>query len=330
MSQSEFIREFGSVYEHSPWMAEQLYKQKLISGKDDCQTLTQAFQKLFLQQSKDKQLEVTKAHPDLAGKLAIGEQLTEHSNTEQRSAGLDQCSVQEFQQFNDFNKAYKAKFNFPFIKAVKGQNRQTILCEFEQRLNNSHQQEFETALDEINKIAAFRLQDWFDHNHYYILKPQPLTRQSFKPYGQVIELDDHQDIKAINYGQTNRFHDLADLNLNKDDGQPLFSIFRSKPISFPFQIKVIERHPLSSQLFYPLSEQPFLVLVANNVDKPDYTDLQLFVTNGRQGVNYAANTWHHYLLALDTVCDFIVLDRGGPEKNCEEYCLGQSIIIEKL
>ncbi len=163
-----------------------------------------------------------------------------------------------------------------------------------------------------------------------ILKPEPLTKQRFEPFGDVVELDDQRDIKTINYGQTDRFHDLANLNLNKNEGKPLFNIFRSKPISFPFEVKVIERHPLSSQLFFPLANIPFLVLVADNVDQPRSSDLRLFITNGKQGVNYAANTWHHYLLTLETVCNFVVIDRGGSEKNCEEHFFDQSIVIEKL
>ncbi len=164
MSRTEFIRAFGAIYEHSPWMAEKLYDTGLTSNHNKCENLTQAFQQLFSNQPKTRQLEVIKAHPDLAGKLAINNELSAHSSNEQNSAGLDQCSTEEFETFKHYNQNYKAKFDFPFIKAVKGQNRRTILKEFEQRLDNSYQQEFATALSEINKIADFRLQDWFDQH----------------------------------------------------------------------------------------------------------------------------------------------------------------------
>ncbi len=163
-----------------------------------------------------------------------------------------------------------------------------------------------------------------------ILTPILLTKEKFEPFGQVIELDQHNETKKINYGQTDRFHDLATLDLNQNNGRPIFNIFRSKPINLPFKVKVVERHPLSSQLFYPLTGSPFLVLVAPNVDKPNANDLQLFISNGRQGVNYAANTWHHYLLALNAVSDFVVIDRSGPEKNCQEHFFEQEIVIESI
>ena len=98
------------------------------------------------------------AHPDLAGKAAIKGELTEDSTTEQASAGIDQCSPDELAQFEGFNNRYKEKYDFPFIKAVKGSNRFEILAAFEERLQNDADAEFKTALDEINKIARFRLQ----------------------------------------------------------------------------------------------------------------------------------------------------------------------------
>ncbi len=166
MSQTEFVREFGGIYEHSEWMAEKLFSQNLSLEDDNPKTLTKRFNALFLQQDKKKQLAVIKAHPDLAGKLAVDNMLTKHSADEQQSAGLDRCSSEEFEKFTHLNQQYKDKFKFPFIKAVKGLTRQTILDEFTTRLDNPYAQEFTAAIDEINKIATFRLQDWFRKNHY--------------------------------------------------------------------------------------------------------------------------------------------------------------------
>ena len=161
-----------------------------------------------------------------------------------------------------------------------------------------------------------------------ILNPEPLTREAFKPFGDVIEVSSHTSAKQINYGLTQRFDDIANLDLLANEGRPLFNIFRSNPPGFPFRVEVIERHPLSSQLFYPLSNTPFLVLVAEGDHDPSISDLKLFITNGIQGINYNANIWHHYSLALDHPCDFIVVDRGGAGDNCQEYFLQEAVFLE--
>jgi ureidoglycolate lyase len=158
-----------------------------------------------------------------------------------------------------------------------------------------------------------------------LLKPEPLTEEAFAPYGDVIECSDRAEQRHINYGHTIRFHDLARLDLNAAQGKPIVSIFRSTPMDRPVPIKIMERHPLSSQAFYPLSDRPFLVVVAEKGDfNPDA--LKAFLANPTQGVNYHAGTWHHYSLALDDVSDFLVIDRGNiddsdPEENCDEISL---------
>ena len=154
------------------------------------------------------------------------------------------------------------------------------------------------------------------------LKPVPLTADSFRLYGDVIECADHALQKSINYGNTTRFHDLAALDLTAQGGRPLVSIFRSTPVPRPVAVKVMERHPLSSQAFYPLSQRPYLVVVAPAGDF-DVKNLAAFVAGAHQGVNYHKGTWHHYSLALDAVSDFLVIDRGGPEKNCDEVFLDE-------
>jgi ureidoglycolate lyase len=159
-----------------------------------------------------------------------------------------------------------------------------------------------------------------------ILIPEPLSAAAFAPYGDVIDCAAAREIRHINYGNTQRFHDLARLDLNGDGGQPLASIFRSKPLPRPISIKVMERHPLSSQAFYPLDNHPYMVVVAEAGDF-DPARLKAFIAGPKQGVNYARGTWHHYSLALDRVSEFLVIDRGGPEKNCDEVFLDSLDIV---
>lgn len=158
-----------------------------------------------------------------------------------------------------------------------------------------------------------------------ILKPAPLSAAAFAPYGDVIEAGQGAVKKIINYGNTIRFHDLARLDLNVDQGQPLVSIFRSTPLPHPIAVKVMERHPLSSQAFYPLGPNPYLVVVAERGEFSP-ANLKAFLARPGQGVNYHKGVWHHYSLALDGVSDFLVIDRGGPEKNCDEVFLDDGAV----
>jgi ureidoglycolate lyase len=161
-----------------------------------------------------------------------------------------------------------------------------------------------------------------------LLTPEPLTAAAFALYGDVLECATARELRNINYGNTQRFHDLARLDLTADSGTPLVSIFRSRPLPRPIAVKVMERHPMSSQAFYPLSDHPYMVVVAEPGGF-DAKKLRAFLAGPRQGVNYRKGTWHHYSLALDRVCDFLVVDRGGPEKNCDEvFPEGEEIVID--
>ncbi len=153
-----------------------------------------------------------------------------------------------------------------------------------------------------------------------ILKPALLTAAAFAPFGDVIETAQARERREINYGYTQRFHDLARLDVTGAAGTPLVSIFRSTPLARPVAVKVMERHPLSSQAFFPLDDRPYLVVVADKGDF-DIAHLRAFVAAPRQGVNYHAGVWHHFSLALDAPSDFLVIDRGGSEKNCDEVFL---------
>lgn len=159
------------------------------------------------------------------------------------------------------------------------------------------------------------------------LNPEPLSVQAFAPYGEVIELANAAEVRQINYGNTQRFHDLASLDLMAEQGRAVMSIFRSTPLARPVPIRVMEMHPLSSQAFVPLSGRPYLVVVAG---KGEFAleNLRAFVAAPHQGVNYAKGCWHHYSLALEEVSDFLVVDRDGPGSNCLEVFLDEEIVID--
>jgi OHCU decarboxylase len=157
LSRSAFIEAFGDIYEHSPWVAAQAFDNAQGPERDQVETLHQRMSDILLSADHATQLALINAHPDLAGKAAIQGQLTEASTSEQAGAGIHQCTAEEFQRFTELNDAYKAKFAFPFIMAVKGSNRHQILAAFETRIHNSPESEFNCALAEINKIALFRL-----------------------------------------------------------------------------------------------------------------------------------------------------------------------------
>ncbi|WLQ12177.1 ureidoglycolate lyase [Hahella aquimaris] len=149
------------------------------------------------------------------------------------------------------------------------------------------------------------------------LRPQALTREAFAPYGEVIIADAGSEHFTINYGQTERYHQLATVDVADSDGAPIISLFRSTPLSQPVTIRIMERHPLGSQAFYPLSPRPYLVVVAPPGDF-DAEKVEAFLAQPGQGVNYHKGVWHHYCLALDDVSDFLVVDRKGPGNNCDE------------
>jgi ureidoglycolate lyase len=152
---------------------------------------------------------------------------------------------------------------------------------------------------------------------------EPLTRAAFAPFGDVIELDGATQI-PINLGTTIRYHDLAKVDVGDQDGRTLINLFRGQPRVLPFEVSMLERHPLGSQAFIPLNDKPYLVVVAPGGEL-DPAAIRAFVTSGWQGVNYAKGVWHHPLLALGEVSDFIVVDRGGEGLNLHEQDLAESL-----
>jgi len=149
------------------------------------------------------------------------------------------------------------------------------------------------------------------------LIPRALTGEAFAPYGEVIDVAAAREAIPINYGATTRFHDLATVDVAEGGGATCVSIFRSAPLPRPIEIKLMERHPLGSQAFVPLSGRPYLVVVAPPGEL-DPDRIEAFLAQPHQGVNYAKGTWHHYSLALDGESDFVVIDRQGPGNNLDE------------
>ena len=161
------------------------------------------------------------------------------------------------------------------------------------------------------------------------LKIEPLTHEAFAPFGDVIEASDAVKHFAINAGNTERFHDLANLDAG-EDGRVIVSIFRGQPRALPFTVPMMERHPQGSQAFVPLSGRHYLVVVARPGEPPTAGDLRCFLASATQGVNYAKSVWHHPLMALDAVSDFLVIDRIGPGGNCDEVTLELAAVVPVL
>jgi len=146
---------------------------------------------------------------------------------------------------------------------------------------------------------------------------EPLTAAAFAPFGQVIELEGAHHY-PINKGMTERYHDLARVELGGVHPRPLISIFRGQPYTLPLRLDMVERHPLGSQAFYPLGAAQWLVIVAEDqAGQP--VRLRAFRPGPGQGVNIAMNTWHGVLTPLQAPADFLVVDRGGDGNNLEEH-----------
>ncbi|MEZ2130442.1 MULTISPECIES: ureidoglycolate lyase [unclassified Sinorhizobium] len=153
----------------------------------------------------------------------------------------------------------------------------------------------------------------------------PLTKAAFAPFGEVIEADPAA-VRLINNGTTERFHALANVEAAGEGARVIISLFRSQPRHFPHEVGMMERHPFGSQSFSPLSNRSFLVVVAKDEGgKPGRP--QAFLARGGQGVNYHRNVWHHPLMALGEVSDFLVVDREGPGNNLEEVLFDTPFII---
>ena len=159
LSRAAFVDRFGGVFEHSPWVAESAFDAGLDSSCETARGLHALMARAMMAGDDVKKLALIMAHPDLAGRLARAGRLTAESTKEQASAGLDQLTDEERARFTELNDAYKARFGFPFIMAVKGRSKDEIMGAFARRIAHDRDQEFAAALDEISRIALLRLQD---------------------------------------------------------------------------------------------------------------------------------------------------------------------------
>lgn len=155
------------------------------------------------------------------------------------------------------------------------------------------------------------------------LTPQPLTKTAFARFGEVVETDGASPIE-INQGFARRCNGLAVIDVTSGGVAVNISLFEARPRPLPIEIKLMERHPLGSQLFMPLQDRPWLVVVCD--DPRDAASYHAFAASGRQGVNYARNVWHHPLLVFDEASRFMVVDRISAD-NLEELWLEQPLFL---
>jgi ureidoglycolate lyase len=149
------------------------------------------------------------------------------------------------------------------------------------------------------------------------LKFEPLTREAFQPFGEVIDVAGWS-FHHINKGMVERYHDFCEIDVSERGGRPGISIMRAFPYDLPMKAEFLERHPLSTQAFMPLNGSQFLIIVAPPGDTVRVEDLRCFVSNGHQGINYKKGTWHHVLLSVARA-DFLVVDRIGDGPNCDKF-----------
>lgn len=164
-----------------------------------------------------------------------------------------------------------------------------------------------------------------------IIHIQPLTVESFQPFGEVISCTGHSFFH-INDTHTERYHAIVETEIH-GEAKAGISIFRNiKVTTLPLKISMLERHPAGSQAFIPMQGQKFLIVVALNsnehADQPDLEQIYAFISDGSQGVNYRAGTWHHPLLTLEAPSDFAVIDRIGTGHNCDVFQFNDDIVIQ--
>jgi urate oxidase len=159
LDRAAFVEAYGHVFEHSPWIAQAAWDAGLPADADTAEGLHRALCAALAPAAADRKLGLIQAHPDLAGKLALAGRLTAESTGEQASAGLDRLTDGERAAFTRLNDAYRERFGFPFIIAVKGMGKAEILAEFERRLNHDRDTELATALAQVERIALLRLKD---------------------------------------------------------------------------------------------------------------------------------------------------------------------------
>ena len=159
-----------------------------------------------------------------------------------------------------------------------------------------------------------------------IIHARKLNYDDFSKFGDVIDTDGH-DYFEINNGMCKRFNRISEINVDDKIGQPSISIFRSKHYHLPMHLTMLERHPFGSQAFMPLHSDPFLIIVAEDINgKPAVPEV--FITNGKQGINISRNTWHGVLTPIIRECDFLVIDLSDFQPNLEKSFLKETFVIK--
>ena len=149
------------------------------------------------------------------------------------------------------------------------------------------------------------------------LHPELLTAEAFAEFGDVMTRDTAEQ-RVINDGTTTRYHDLAKIDVADEDGCAIVNVFHGIGVELPLRLRLMERHPIGSQAFWPLSDEPFLIVVAPAGPAPGLDDLRAFHVPAGTGVNYAKGVWHHPLISAYVASDFLVIDRGGDGDNLDE------------
>ncbi|AJY49645.1 MULTISPECIES: ureidoglycolate lyase [Halomonadaceae] len=160
-----------------------------------------------------------------------------------------------------------------------------------------------------------------------ILNTEPLTAEAFAPFGDVMDARTSASF-PINAGRTQRHHDLAKVETLGENAHTLINIFVSQPVTLPLELTFLERHPQGSQAFMPLHQERFIIVVAPPGEHINPDEVRAFVTDGRQGVNYRAGTWHAIQSVLEREGEFLVVDRGGDGNNCDEFPLAITVMLE--
>ena len=161
-----------------------------------------------------------------------------------------------------------------------------------------------------------------------VIRPRPITAELFAPYGDVIAAS-AATRAGMNDARFERFHDLAGIDVTDAGGRAAISIAHCNiATTFPCRIEMLERHPHGSQAFIPLSPFSFIVVVAPATEAVDVTKLRAFVTDGTQGVNYRKGVWHMPMIAMQSGQDFLIVDRKPTGDNCEEFALGDPLMLE--
>lgn len=204
LGEKEFVEWFGPVFESSPWVAEVASRARPF---DDLEDMHRALCEAMYAASREKQLALILAHPDLAGKAAIAGDLTEESTREQASAGLDRLSPEEYEAFTGMNAAYREKFGMPMIVCVREHDKESILREAGARLKNDREQEIETALAEISKIARYRLRDLVGPENLEVSDEEMNVEMEHTGYGK-------QEIRLVRVERGGEHHELRDLTVN--------------------------------------------------------------------------------------------------------------------